>query len=310
MKRAVTGVLLIDKPAGMTSQQVVSKVKWLLKSDHHDSKKAGHTGTLDPMATGLLPICLGEATKFAGFGLSADKAYLASVLLGASTDTGDKEGQITQTADVPAVSQAKLEEIALSMTGEIAQIPPMVSALKKEGKKLYEYARAGVEIERSPRNVLIHKLHLEKTSENTLDLAVTCSKGTYVRVLGEDIAKKLGTLGYLTALRRTQTGGFDVADAITLAAFEALPFEARLACLLSPEVLLGRLPSVVVDGGQAERLRLGQRLNLHAHARRLDVKEPVLVRLYADGQFLGMGELSCEGRLQPKKILTYEENET
>ena len=217
-KSIVSGVLLIDKPQGMSSQQVVSKVKYLLKSDVHDSKKAGHTGTLDPMATGLLPICLGEATKFSHYQLDAIKSYHAIIKLGEQTDTGDAEGEIIATSPVPHVTQAMLQSVIKQFLGEIMQVPPMYSALKKDGKKLYELAREGIEVERAARPLIIYELSLTPLSDQQLQLTVTCSKGTYVRVLAEDIAKALGTLGHLTALRRIQTGDFEIADAITLAA--------------------------------------------------------------------------------------------
>ena len=232
-KSIVSGVLLIDKPQGMTSQQVVSKVKYLLKSDVHDSKKAGHTGTLDPMATGLLPICLGEATKFSHYQLDAIKSYQAIIKLGEQTDTGDAEGEIITTIPVPHVTQAMLQSVTEQFLGEIMQVPPMYSALKKDGKKLYELAREGIEVERAARPLTIYQLSLTPLSDQQLQLTVTCSKGTYVRVLAEDIAKALGTLGHLTALRRIQTGDFEIANAITLADFAALDVAARFDKLLA-----------------------------------------------------------------------------
>ncbi|MGM8900320.1 tRNA pseudouridine(55) synthase TruB, partial [Psychrobacter sp. 1Y4] len=205
-KIKVSGVILVDKPKGMTSQQVVSKVKYLFKSPIHDSKKAGHTGTLDPMATGLLPICLGEATKFSHYQLDADKSYQATILLGSQTDTGDADGQVVAQSAIPAFDDASLESIAQQFLGAQQQIPPMYSALKKDGKKLYEYARAGIEIDRPPRDITIKAIELHAIDDIQIRLTVTCTKGTYVRVLAEDIAKTLGTLGHLTALRRTQVG--------------------------------------------------------------------------------------------------------
>ena len=245
-KSIVSGVLLIDKPQGMTSQQVVSKVKYLLKSDVHDSKKAGHTGTLDPMATGLLPICLGEATKFSHYQLDAVKSYQAIIKLGEQTDTGDAEGEIIATSPVPHVTQAMLQSVTEQFLGEIMQVPPMYSALKKDGKKLYELAREGIEVERAARPLTIYELSLTPLSDQQLQLTVTCSKGTYVRVLAEDIAKALGTLGHLTALRRIRTGDFEIANAITLADFAALDIAARFDKLLAVDACVHSLPSLLL----------------------------------------------------------------
>ena len=263
-KSIVSGVLLIDKPQGMTSQQVVSKVKYLLKSDVHDSKKAGHTGTLDPMATGLLPICLGEATKFSHYQLDAVKSYQAIIKLGEQTDTGDAEGEIITTIPVPHVTQAMLQSVTEQFLGEIMQVPPMYSALKKDGKKLYELAREGIEVERAARPLTIYQLSLTPLSAQQLQLTVTCSKGTYVRVLAEDIAKALGTVGHLTALRRIQTGDFEIANAITLADFAALDVAARFDKLLAVDACVHSLPSLVLDDSQSKRIRQGQRLNVKA----------------------------------------------
>ncbi|MGM8888172.1 tRNA pseudouridine(55) synthase TruB, partial [Psychrobacter sp. 1U2] len=231
-KIKVSGVILIDKPYGMTSQQVVSKVKYLFKSPNHNSKKAGHTGTLDPMATGLLPICLGEATKFSHYQLDADKTYQATILLGSQTDTGDAEGQIVKTMSVPKFDEVELEKIAQQFLGAQQQIPPMYSALKKDGKKLYEYARAGIEVERLPRNIVIKSIDLKALDNEQIQLTVTCTKGTYVRVLGEDIAKTIGTLGHLTALRRLQVGKFDIDNALSLTALEEQALDNRQAQLM------------------------------------------------------------------------------
>lgn len=305
-KSIVSGVLLIDKPQGMSSQQVVSKVKYLLKSDVHDSKKAGHTGTLDPMATGLLPICLGEATKFSHYQLDAVKSYQAIIKLGEQTDTGDAEGQIIATIPVPNVTQAMLQSITEQFLGEIMQVPPMYSALKKDGKKLYELAREGIEVERTARPLTIYKLSLTPLSAQQLQLTVTCSKGTYVRVLAEDIAKALGTVGHLTALRRTQTGDFEIADAITLADFAALDIAARLDKLLAVDACVHSLPSLVLDDSQSKRIRQGQRLNVKTTmlTQQLNLTANQTFRLFDDHQqFLGTGLLEPNGRLQPLKLV-------
>ena len=305
-KSIVSGVLLIDKPQGMTSQQVVSKVKYLLKSDVHDSKKAGHTGTLDPMATGLLPICLGEATKFSHYQFDAVKSYQAIIKLGEQTDTGDAEGEIIATSPVPHVTQAMLQSVTEQFLGEIMQVPPMYSALKKDGKKLYELAREGIEVERAARPLTIYELSLTPLSDQQLQLIVTCSKGTYVRVLAEDIAKALGTLGHLTALRRIQTGDFDIANAITLADFAALDFASRFDKLLAVDACVHSLPSLVLDDSQSKRIQQGQRLNVKATmlTHQLNLTANQTFRLFDDQQqFLGTGLLEPNGRLQPMKLV-------
>ena len=305
-KSIVSGVLLIDKPQGMTSQQVVSKVKYLLKSDVHDSKKAGHTGTLDPMATGLLPICLGEATKFSHYQLDAVKSYQAIIKLGEQTDTGDAEGEIIATIPVPNVTQAMLQSVTEQFLGEIMQVPPMYSALKKDGKKLYELAREGIEVERAARPLTIYELSLTPLSDQQLQLTVTCSKGTYVRVLAEDIAKALGTLGHLTALRRIRTGDFEIANAITLADFAALDIAARFDKLLAVDACVHSLPSLVLDASQSKRIRQGQRLNVKATmlTQQLNLTANQMFRLFdPQHQFLGTGLLEPNGRLQPMKLV-------
>ena len=305
-KSIVSGVLLIDKPQGMTSQQVVSKVKYLLKSDMHDSKKAGHTGTLDPMATGLLPICLGEATKFSHYQLDAVKSYQAIIKLGEQTDTGDAEGEIIATIPVPNVTQAMLQSVTEQFLGEIMQVPPMYSALKKDGKKLYELAREGIEVERAARPLTIYELSLTPLSAQQLQLTVTCSKGTYVRVLAEDIAKALGTVGHLTALRRIQTGDFEIANAITLADFAALDVAARFDKLLAVDACVHSLPSLVLDDSQSKRIRQGQRLNVKTTmlTQQLILTANQTFRLFDDQQqFLGTGLLEPNGRLQPLKLV-------
>lgn len=305
-KSIVSGVLLIDKPQGMSSQQVVSKVKYLLKSDVHDSKKAGHTGTLDPMATGLLPICLGEATKFSHYQLDAVKSYQAIIKLGEQTDTGDAEGEIITTIPVPHVTQAMLQSVTEQFLGEIMQVPPMYSALKKDGKKLYELAREGIEVERAARPLTIYQLSLTPLSAQQLQLTVTCSKGTYVRVLAEDIAKALGTVGHLTALRRIQTGDFEIANAITLADFAALDVAARFDKLLAVDACVHSLPSLVLDDNQSKRIRQGQRLNVKTTmlTQQLNLTFNQTFRLFDDHeQFLGTGLLEPNGRLQPMKLV-------
>ncbi|STZ64072.1 tRNA pseudouridine synthase B [Moraxella lacunata] len=303
-KQIVSGVLLLDKPSGISSHSALAQAKRLFMSSDFDSKKAGHTGTLDPMATGLLPICLGDATKFSSFGLDADKGYTAIIKLGEQTDTGDKEGQIIAQKNVPTFDEQGLDELACDLLGEQQQTPPMYSALKKDGKKLYEYARDGIEIERAPRPIVIHHLALNKLSNDEIALDVICSKGTYVRVLGETVAERLGTVGHLTALHRTSTGGFDVAGAISLDDLANLSFDERFGKLLPVDVLLNHLPIIKLTTDETARIKMGQRLNIKD---RLDdvhfTDETVQIRLYHDDEFVGLGQVAMSGRLQPVKVV-------
>jgi tRNA pseudouridine55 synthase len=345
-KQKVSGVILVDKPKGMTSQQVVSKVKYLFKSPVHDSKKAGHTGTLDPMATGLLPICLGEATKFSHYQLDADKSYQATILLGQQTDTGDADGKVTAQAAIPTLNEELLNRIAQQFMGAQQQIPPMYSALKKDGKKLYEYARAGIEVERMPRDIVIKAIDLTMIDDEQLQLTVTCTKGTYVRVLAEDIAKVMGTLGHLIALRRLQVGDFKIDEAITLPQLEQQVFDSRFTQLLPVDACVNIEAALILTPVQVERVHMGQRLNVleqftddlqnyisntinqqssdsesnpayqdsnhqdsssdnqNDEDQPLVYEIPVDVRLIDEqGQFVGLGAVSLNGRLQPKKLI-------
>ncbi|MDO5086112.1 MAG: tRNA pseudouridine(55) synthase TruB, partial [Comamonadaceae bacterium] len=236
-RRPVHGVLLLDKPLGLSSNQALQKAKWLLRAE-----KAGHTGTLDPLASGVLPLCFGAATKFSAGHLDADKAYEATLQLGVRTATGDAEGEVIERRPVPAITAAQLETVRQRFLGPIAQVPPMHSALKKDGKALYEYARAGVEVAREARQVQIHALNLalgqDGQAQAAIKIEVRCSKGTYIRTLGEDIGHALGCGGHLTRLRRTATGPFTEGQCITLDALEHMDEAQRLACLLPIESLL------------------------------------------------------------------------
>ena len=253
-RRPVHGVLLLDKPLGLSSNQALQKCKWLLRAE-----KAGHTGTLDPLATGVLPLCFGAATKFGQMQLEADKTYEATIRLGVTTTTGDAEGDVLAERAVPAVTPAMLDEVARRFTGPIRQVPPMFSALKKDGKPLYEYARAGEEVEREAREVCIHALALSVVDALHLKLVATVSKGTYIRTLGEDIAQALGCGGHLTSLRRTGTGQFKASQCITLPAFEALDEPARAAALLPVDALLHDHAPVTLDAENAGRFLSGLR---------------------------------------------------
>lgn len=303
-KQIVSGVLLLDKPNGISSYAALTQAKRLFMSPKFDSKKAGHTGTLDPMATGILPICFGDATKFSSFGLDADKGYTAIIKLGEKTDTGDKEGQIIAQKDVPVFEQSELDKLAVSLMGEQMQTPPMYSALKKDGKKLYEYARDGIEIERQPRPIVIHHLALNKLSNDEITLDVICSKGTYVRVLGETVAERLGTVGHLTALHRTSTGGFDVAGAISLDDLADLSLDERLGRLLPTDAMLGHLPMLRLTTDEAARIKMGQRLNVKDRLDDLNFGDDAIqIRLYHDDDFVGLGQVAMSGRLQPIKVV-------
>ncbi|WP_298430316.1 tRNA pseudouridine(55) synthase TruB [Ottowia sp.] len=257
-RRPVHGVLLLDKPLGLSSNQALQKAKWLLRAE-----KAGHTGTLDPLATGVLPLCFGAATKFSALHLDADKTYQATLCLGVTTSTGDAEGEVTGRQPVPAIDDAALEAVRQRFLGSITQVPPMHSALKKDGKALYEYARAGIEVERAPRDVQIHALKLAlaltQQAQSAIEIEVTCSKGTYIRTLGEDIGKALGCGGHLSRLRRTATGPFAAADCVTLEALEAMDEAQRLAQLRPPEALLPGHTPVTLAGEDAGRFLSGMR---------------------------------------------------
>lgn len=292
IKRPISGVVLLDKPAGVSSNHALQQVRRL-----YQAAKAGHTGSLDPFATGLLPICLGEATKFSHFLLDADKSYCATMLLGVTTTTGDTEGEVLSTADV-RVDRTIFEEALERFRGEIRQVPPMYSALKHQGRALYEYAREGVEIARDARNATIYRLELETLTGDDAVINVACSKGTYIRTLAEDIGKALGCGAHLTALRRLETGGFALAQALTMAQLEAMTPEQLDAALLPADVLVQHLPSVTLDQESAFYLGRGQAVWKSGNV------PAGLLRLYAEsGRFLGLGELDAEGRVVPRRLL-------
>ncbi len=259
-RRPVHGVLLLDKPLGLSSNDALQKVKWLLRAE-----KAGHTGTLDPLATGVLPLCFGAATKFSQLQLDAPKTYEAVARLGVVTSTGDAEGEVVRecAVDGSMLTPERLADVQRRFTGPISQVPPMHSALKKDGKALYEYARAGIEIERPARNVQIYALNValapDGQAQPALKLIVTCSKGTYIRTLGEDIGAALGCGAHLTSLRRIDTGGLGIARCVTLPALEAMDEAQRLACLLPAESLLADHLPVTLGSEDAARFLSGVR---------------------------------------------------
>lgn len=252
-RRPVHGVLLLDKPLGLSSNQALQKAKWLLRAE-----KAGHTGTLDPLATGVLPLCFGAATKFSQLHLDADKTYVATARLGIRTATGDAEGEVIAERPVQVAAEDLARAEAL-FTGPIRQVPPMHSALKKDGKALYEYAREGIEVERAPRDVVIHALKIAQTAADAIRIEASVSKGTYIRTLGEDIGEALGCGAHLSSLRRTATGGFTQAQCITLEALEAMDEDERLARLLPAECLVEGHTFVTLGSEDAGRFLSGLR---------------------------------------------------
>ena len=252
-KRRLNGVLLLDKPQGLSSNTALQQARRLFAAE-----KAGHTGVLDPLATGLLPVCFGEATKFAQYLLDADKAYSAMLKLGEATSTGDAEGEVVATARAD-MDLAEFQAACAALTGPIRQVPPMFSALKHEGKPLYEYARKGIVIERKARDITIYQIDITAFAPPAAQINVLCSKGTYIRTLSEDIAKHMGTLAHLTGLRRTATAGFDIAQSHTLEDLAALNETGRDALLLPCDVLVQHLPRLVLTAEQVKLLKFGQK---------------------------------------------------
>lgn len=300
------GVLLLDKPKDITSNDALIRAKRLF-----NAKKAGHTGTLDPFATGLLPLCFGEATKFSQDLLDADKTYDTVVKLGEVTDTGDTEGLVLRTAKVPSLTLSDIETVLDRFRGAIKQVPPMYSALKRDGKPLYEYAREGITVERAARDVIIHELRLVDWQMPFMTLSVTCSKGTYIRVLGADIGEAIGCGAHLVALRRTRVGELSLSDAIELESLQNASGDgASLASqFLKPvDWLLAQSPAVTLDEALAKRYRHGQRLS--------PVKEGIDVpqgagryRIYGpEGVFLGTAKLRDDGILAPERLVALREH--
>ena len=289
----VNGVLLLDKPGGMTSNAALQRARRLL-----NAAKAGHTGTLDPMATGLLPLTFGEATKFSADLLNADKSYRATIRLGVTTTSGDADGTVVATREVD-VSDQELQVTLARFVGTIEQVPPMHSALKHEGQPLYKLARAGNEVRREPRQISVQRLTLVERAGDELVVDVDCSKGTYVRVLAEDIGRALGCGAHLSALRRTRAGRLSVDDAVPLATLEAMTPELRLARLLPEDELLASLATVLLDDAHAARFRQGQRLALDAEPRGRRV------RVYGGGnELLGTATISEWGVVEPERLVT------
>ena len=288
--KQVDGVLLLDKPIGLTSNDALQKARRLFSA-----AKGGHTGTLDPLATGLLPLCFGEATKFSADLLDADKTYEAILQLGVTTDSGDADGVVLTTAPVN-VSESDVLAVLPRFLGDIQQIPPMHSALKRNGRPLYELARKGIEVEREPRAVTIHGIDMLGLEGDTLTLRVSCSKGTYIRVLATDIGALLGCGAHLKGLRRTRVGDLDLENAVTLAELEALEEAARAGRLQPVDALVSSLPVISVEGEAEQRFRHGNPVDLPAG---LSGK----IRVYAGGGLIGVGEPGPDGRLWPKRLV-------
>lgn len=288
--RQVDGVLLLDKPLGLSSNDALQKARRLFSA-----AKGGHTGTLDPLATGLLPLCFGEATKFSADLLDADKTYEAELLLGVETDSGDVDGQVVASAAVN-VGASEISAVLPRFTGPIEQVPPMHSALKRDGRPLYELARQGVVVDRAPRAVTIHAIELLSFAGDRVRLRVACSKGTYIRVLAIDIGRALGCGAHLVALRRTRVADLDLARAVTLAELEALTEDERSSRLLPVDALLQSLPVLDVEGEAEQRFRHGNPVDLPAG---LGGK----IRVYAAGRLIGIGEPGPDGRLWPKRLV-------
>jgi tRNA pseudouridine55 synthase len=292
MRRRLDGVLLLDKPVGLGSNAALQAAKRLFAA-----QKAGHAGTLDPLASGLLPILFGEATKFSQFALDSDKEYLASVHLGLTTATGDAEGEVLERRPVE-VDVAALEGVLARFRGDIEQVPPMYSALKHEGQPLYALARQGRSVPRAARRVRVHELHQIGFAGGRLELRVRCSKGTYLRTLAEDIGRALGCGAHLGALRRIAAAGFRVEQAATLEELRSCSPRQRDSRLLPAERLLAGLPRVDLDGLQADRFCQGQRVVLgSAPEGRCSVYR-------AQGELLGLGERGPQGDLLPRRLLT------
>lgn len=295
-RRLLDGILLLDKPKGITSNHILQRVKRL-----YNAEKAGHSGTLDPMATGMLPICFGEATKFAGQLLDNNKSYEFTCKLGEKTSTGDEEGEIIEMASAPSnLTKARLEEVFTHFLGEIEQIPPMVSALHHNGRRLYELAREGIEVERPPRKITIFALELISLDQTSFTAKVTCSKGTYVRVLAEDIAYQLDTVGHLTALRRTTIEPFPLQKLTPFKTLEALEgdFKQLDSFLLPIDSALIDLPIWRFNAEETERILHGQRIRVEGKL------SADLYRLYSDqNEFLGIGAPNTPTSIGAKRII-------
>ncbi|UZE96855.1 tRNA pseudouridine(55) synthase TruB [Alkalimarinus alittae] len=305
--RKISGVLLLDKPTGITSNKALQKVRWLF-----DANKAGHTGNLDPLATGVLPICFGEATKFSRYLLDADKAYRTTAKLGVITDSGDSDGNVLETRPVSEFQREELLKVINRFIGDVEQVPPMYSALKHNGKPLYEYARAGVEIERKIRTIKIFKIELLDVRDGEFDLEVYCSKGTYIRTLVEDIGEILGCGAHVSMLRRIEAGPFPLDRTVTISQLEALQERDGAAALdpflLPIDIMLDGFDQICLNSEQSGSILQGQAVRI-AHSLKSG-----LIRLYSNDEeqgerFLGMAEIMDDGEIAPRRLVNFESSD-
>lgn len=290
----VNGILLLDKPLGISSNRALQTVKHLF-----NAKKAGHTGNLDPLATGVLPICFGEASKVTAFLLDSNKRYTCTAQLGATTTTGDKEGEILQIREITPLDESKIEQVLNQFKGSIQQIPPMYSALKHNGQPLYKLARQGIEIERKARNITIHELNLLSLGVDSISLDILCSKGTYIRTLAQDIGEELDSGAHLSQLRRTQVEPFDCTKLYTLEELKILSNSNQLASTLLPiDSALVKLPKITLLDEEAKLIKNGIKVE------RDDIPESNMIRLYqTNGDFMGIGRYSSDHKLAPKRLM-------
>ena len=292
-KLEISGLLLIDKPLGFSSNQALSKIKWIFSA-----KKAGHTGTLDPLATGLLPICFGEATKFSSHLLNSEKTYEASIKLGWKSSTGDAEGKLTE-SKIISLSLEKLQKELKSFIGLSKQTPPMFSALKYNGQPLYKLAREGVKIERQEREINISELILLNYSKNIIKIEVTCSKGTYIRTLAEDIANKLGMDGYLTELRRTKIGKLNINEAFSIENISTLTSDKRKSCIKPTEVLVDRYPKLSLLDSEVDFIKNGQPIKL-----KKKLNTEIYTLFTKSKAFIGLGEIDSNNLLKVVRLIS------
>lgn len=291
MRRHLSGVFLLNKPLGISSNAALQRVRGLFRAE-----KGGHTGALDPLASGLLPVCLGEATKFSHYLLDSTKRYQTTIQLGHSTTTGDVEGEVLLESAVPELSSDKIQQVLNQFIGETTQIPPMYSALKKAGRPLYELARQGIEIEREARPIHLSAIELVSFTADSITLDITCSKGTYIRVVGEDIAKALGTQGHLTYLHRIQTGQFEIIPEYTIEYLQSLTESERDALLLPAYAPVDHFLKVQAPEGRAEYFSRGMESNI-------DHPAEAQVLVFDGEKCLGLAEITEQKRLVPKRVL-------
>jgi len=299
--RSINGVVLLDKPLKISSNHALQKIKRLFNAN-----KAGHTGSLDPLASGMLPICLGEATKISAFLLDADKTYHFKCKLGAQTTTADAEGEIFNARPFEHITEKDIEDCLPEFIGDILQVPPMYSALKKDGQRLYDLARQGIEVERKPRPVTIYSLKLLSYNNGEAEFETRCSKGTYVRTLAEDIGEKLGCGAYVSFLRRLSVGPY-TGEMVTLEQLEALAtdvaeqgFTALDQTLLSPDSGIADWPKVILDADSAYYIKLGQAVQVSG------APTDGMLRIYAGDEFIGVGVIQDDGKVAPKRMMVSE----